>query len=320
MLLKTLQLAILLSVLSACGGGGGGSSPAPVPPPAPIVLNAAGLSSQMLADNRIQVVFSGTNTATGFCVRTDSATPAATDACFTDQTTQSVPASGSATAGTVIRAWTRTGTTVAFHQQLAGPGKTCSAAAYSASTSATSLLPDTPAAAVLPTVCLITDQGEMVLVLENAAPTAPKKTVANFLRYVNEGFYNNTCFHRITTGSFKVIQGGGFTCPLTAKAPGYVPIALEKPGTTGLNNLANTIAMARTTEENSATAGFFINVGSNSIFDNPLNSYAVFGRVVHGQDTSTLAALASVPVKNNGQNELSQPVTPPAVQWAYQIK
>ncbi len=325
MLLQNIPLVILLSVLIACGGGGG--TPAAVvteTKPEPIVLVAAGLSSQMLADNRIQVVFSGTNAATAFCVRTDSVTPAASDVCFTDQTAQTVATSGSSTLGTAIRAWTRSGTgasaAVAFHQQLAAPGKSCSAAAYTASSTATSLLTTTPTTAVLPTVCLITDKGEMVLLLGNGAAAAPKATVTNFLRYVNEGFYNNTCFHRVTSGGFSVVQGGGYTCPLQFKTPSYSAIDLEKPATTGLTNLGGTIAMARTAVENSATSGFFINVTANSAFDSPANSYAVFGRAIYGQGSSTLALLAGVPVENNGNGEVSRPVTPLALQWAYQIK
>lgn len=314
---KTISLGILLSLLSACGGGGGPSDPTPVvtpstPAPAPIVLSATGLTGQMLADNRMQVVFSGTNAATAFCARSDSVTPAASDGCFTDQTTQTVPTSGSATLGTAVRAWTRTGTgagaTVAFHQQLAGPGKTCSTAAYAASTVAVSVLTPAPDPATLPTVCMITDKGEMVILLEAAA--APR-TVTNFLRYVHEGFYNNTCFHRIFSS---VVQGGTYnsaTClqPLQEKRT-YNPIDIEPFATTRLSNAAGTIAMARTSDLNSATAGFFFNVLANPGYD--AAPYAAFGRVVYG--VARLTELVNVPLVG------TQPVNPPAVQWAYQIK
>lgn len=310
---QTILSRLLLSAgvlgLAACGGGGdGAATPTSAEPTVtPGVVALAGLSAQLLPDNQLQVVLSNTGSATAYCVRTDALTPAASDACFTSQRTQTVPTSNS-TSATAVRAWTLTGQTVSAHQKLSTPGKTCSTAAYQAST-----------ASALPTVCVITDKGEMVIALEK---TAAPNTVTNFLRYTNDGFYNNTCFHRITSlagAGFSMVQGGGLTCSYQTKTPSYSAIAMEAPATTKLSNTAGTIAMARTSAVNSATSGFFINASDNSaIFDQASNPYAVFGSVVHG--LSTLTTMAAVPVGNDGGGAITQPLTPLTLQWLYQIK
>jgi hypothetical protein len=84
----------------------------------------------------------------------------------------------------VFTAWVRSGSTVSRHASVSAPGKTCSTAAYAALTTANT---------TLPAVCIITSSGESVLLLEKVkAPI----TVDNFLRYVNQGFYDQTVFHR----------------------------------------------------------------------------------------------------------------------------
>jgi len=115
-------------------------------------------------------------------------------------------------------------------------------------------------------------------------PDQAPKSVANFLEYVNSGFYNGTVFHRVIDGF--MIQGGGFT-PEYERKPTNAPIVNEADN--GLKNQRGTIAMARTMEPNSATAQFFINVKDNDFLNHTSKTprgwgYAVFGKVVKGMD------------------------------------
>lgn len=126
-----------------------------------------------------------------------------------------------------------------------------------------------------------------VITLELDAEKAPK-TVANFLQYVRDGFYDGTIFHRVIDGF--MIQGGGFEPGMTQKAT-REPV--ENEAANGLKNDAYTIAMARTPNPNSATAQFFINIANNSFlnFTAPTPQgygYAVFGSVVEGKDVVDL--------------------------------
>ncbi len=119
--------------------------------------------------------------------------------------------------------------------------------------------------------------------LELDAKAAPK-TVANFERYVKEGFYNGTLFYRVIDGF--MIQGGGFEAGMQHKE-GHAPI--ENEAMNGLKNDKYTIAMARTSDPHSATSQFFINVSDNDFLNHTVPSgqgwgYAVFGRVVKGFD------------------------------------
>jgi cyclophilin family peptidyl-prolyl cis-trans isomerase len=125
-------------------------------------------------------------------------------------------------------------------------------------------------------------------------PGKAPKTVANFLQYVRDGHYNGTVFHRVIDGF--MIQGGGFDGGFKQK-PTRSPIANEaQPAVkAGLTNTVGTIAMARTADPNSATAQFFINVGDNAFLNwgdprSDGNGYAVFGKVVSGQDVVTKIA------------------------------
>ena len=117
-------------------------------------------------------------------------------------------------------------------------------------------------------------------------------TVRNFEDYVKSGFYDGTVFHRVVKGF--VIQGGGFTSNGTQK-PTNSPIQLESEN--GLSNVEYTIAMARTSNPNSATSQFFINTADNTFLNygpgNP--GYAVFGKVVSG--FSVVDAINNVPVE-----------------------
>ncbi len=133
-----------------------------------------------------------------------------------------------------------------------------------------------------PRVQLQTSQGTIVLELDTAkAPV----TVENFLTYVREGFYDGTIFHRVINNF--MIQGGGMDAAMQQKAT-HAPIINEADN--GLKNDAYTVAMARTNDPNSATAQFFINVSDNDFLNHTQPTangwgYAVFGKVVEGQET-----------------------------------
>jgi peptidyl-prolyl cis-trans isomerase A (cyclophilin A) len=139
-------------------------------------------------------------------------------------------------------------------------------------------------------------------------PDKAPRTVANFMQYVNSGFYKGTVFHRVIDNF--MIQGGGFDRDMKQKAtrdPIENEAGIAMKG--GLKNEIGTIAMARTSVPNSATAQFFINVKDNGFLDYKDPSpqgigYAVFGRVVDGMntvlrisrvDTTTVAGQQNVP-------------------------
>jgi len=139
-----------------------------------------------------------------------------------------------------------------------------------------------------PKVEFKTTMGNFVVELDDVK--APK-TTANFLNYVKSGFYNGTIFHRVIDGF--MIQGGGFTADLNQK-PTDAPVVSEAQN--GLKNNVYTIAMARTSDPDSATSQFFINVKDNAALDYPNamgNGYTVFGKVISG--TQTIDAIRKVP-------------------------
>lgn len=155
-----------------------------------------------------------------------------------------------------------------------------------------------------PRVRLSTSLGDIVIELD--AAKAPK-TVENFLQYVNDKHYDGTVFHRVI-GNF-MIQGGGFGADMQQKAT-RAPIPLE--ASNGLKNDRGTIAMARTSNPNSATSQFFINVVDNAGLNAPSpdgHGYTVFGKVVAGMDV--IDKIRAVPVGNRGmhQNVPQTPVT-----------
>ena len=137
-------------------------------------------------------------------------------------------------------------------------------------------------------VNIVTNYGSIKVDLnEQAAP----KTVENFLRYVDDGFYSQTIFHRVMPGF--MIQGGGFTQDMDRKTTRNA-IAYE-----GENNLFNdrgTLAMARTNDPNSATSQFFINHVDNPFLNHGVRGYGytVFGKVISGLDVvDRIAAVAT---------------------------
>ena len=153
-------------------------------------------------------------------------------------------------------------------------------------------------------VKLTTTKGELRIELDDEkAPIS----VANFLSYVNKGFYDGTVFHRVIPNF--MIQGGGMLPNLSEK-PTHKAIPLESHN--GLNNARGTVAMARTGDPDSATAQFFINVKDNGFLDNG-DGYAVFGRVVSGMDV--VEKIRTVPTTTKGPYE-NVPVTPVVIKKA----
>lgn len=153
-----------------------------------------------------------------------------------------------------------------------------------------------------PRVTMATSSGDVVFEL---APNSAQYTVVNFLAYVNSGYYSNLVFHRVIP-SF-VVQGGGFNGSLVQKTPFYLPISLESDN--GLKNTRGTIAMARTSDPNSATSQFFVNLVNNTDLDHSSSNdgYAVFGKVVSGMSvidaigkvaTGDRGGMSDVPLKN----------------------
>jgi cyclophilin family peptidyl-prolyl cis-trans isomerase len=146
----------------------------------------------------------------------------------------------------------------------------------------------TTAFAANPQVELDTSAGVIKIELY---PDAAPKTVANFLDYVKAKFYDGTQFHRVIDGF--MIQGGGFTPEFSQKPTRPpVPIEAESSSKAGHLNVPGTVAMARTSDPNSATSQFFINVNDNKSLNfapgNP--GYTVFGKVVGGMDVVTKIA------------------------------
>jgi cyclophilin family peptidyl-prolyl cis-trans isomerase len=146
-----------------------------------------------------------------------------------------------------------------------------------------------------PKVRMETTKG--VVVIELYPDKAPK-TVENFLRYVNEGKYDGTIFHRVIKRFMN--QGGGFT-PDFKKVETFAPIKNEADN--GLKNKRGTIAMARTGDPHSATNQFFVNTVDNAFLDHTSKSsrgwgYCVFATVVDGMDV--MDRIAKVKTGANG--------------------
>ena len=159
-----------------------------------------------------------------------------------------------------------------------------------------------------PQVDLKTSAGTIRLELY---PAKAPKTVENFLQYVKDGHYNGTIFHRVIPNF--MIQGGGMTPDMNQKKT-RPPIPIESKN--GLKNEIGTVAMARTSDPNSATAQFFINVNNNSFLDYPGqdgNGYTVFGKVVGGMDV--VNKIVSVPTGNQGMHQ-KVPRTPIIIESA----
>ena len=165
-----------------------------------------------------------------------------------------------------------------------------------------------------PVVAVTTSMGDITFELfKDRAPVS----VENFVRYVSEGFYEGTVFHRVKKGF--MIQGGGYTADLAEK-PTRPPIQNE--ATNGLRNLRGTLAMARRMSLRSATSQFYVNVVDNRMLDHTGFSpdefgYAVFGRVLSGMDV--VDRIASVPTKADGEME-DVPVEPVVIKSVRVVK
>ncbi|MGN2253720.1 peptidylprolyl isomerase [Frateuria sp. GZRe12] len=182
-------------------------------------------------------------------------------------------------------------------------GVLAQAAPPSASTSAT---PPAPG----PKVLLHTSVGDITLEL---FPDKAPKSVANFLQYVREGFYDGTVFHRAINGY--LVQGGLYTRDLQPKRT-HPAIASEADN--GLSNLRGTVAVARGADPNSGTAQFFINLVDNRRLDFAGNQsgltwgYAVFGRVVEGMNV--VDKIAGLPTRGQGAFAADVPYPLPIIQ------
>jgi cyclophilin family peptidyl-prolyl cis-trans isomerase len=155
-----------------------------------------------------------------------------------------------------------------------------------------------------PSVEFQTSQGNFTVELY---PEKAPKTVANFLQYVKDGFYENTIFHRVMNNF--MIQGGGFERDLSEKNT-REPIVNESNN--GLLNEKGTIAMARTADPDSATAQFFVNLADNQFLnyvspDPEQIGYCVFGKVTSGLEVVQKIGLS--PTNNIGRNE-NVPIKP----------
>lgn len=161
-----------------------------------------------------------------------------------------------------------------------------------------------------PSVEMQTNQGKIVVELyQDKVP----KTVENFLKYAKEGFYANTIFHRVIDGF--MIQGGGFTEKMEQK-PSRAPIQNEAEVgfKAGLKNDLGTLAMARTSDPDSATAQFFINLKDNAFLNYPGQDgfgYTVFGKVTEGLDV--VQKIAKVATGNRGFHQ-NVPLAPVVIQ------
>ena len=149
-----------------------------------------------------------------------------------------------------------------------------------------------------PQVRMTTSLG--VIELDLDAKRAPQ-TVANFLTYVNSGFYNGTIFHRVIPGF--MIQGGGLVPGMKEKRTDK---KINNEADNGLKNLTGTIAMARTPDPHSASAQFFINTHDNTSLDHRDKSmqgwgYAVFGKVTKGMDV--VKKIEAVQTGNAGMHQ-----------------
>lgn len=153
-------------------------------------------------------------------------------------------------------------------------------------------------------VKLTTSMGEIMIELDEER--APVST-ANFLSYVDSGHYDHTIFHRVISNF--MIQGGGFTADMKQKKTGE---GIVNEWDNGLKNKRGTIAMARTSDPNSATAQFFINVKDNDFLSEARDGvagYAVFGKVTQGMDVVDKIREVPTGVKGGMGDVPKSPVT-----------
>ncbi|PMZ88590.1 MULTISPECIES: peptidylprolyl isomerase [unclassified Pseudomonas] len=164
---------------------------------------------------------------------------------------------------------------------------------------AANLMAATPEKA--PHVLLDTTNGQIEIELD---PVKAPISTKNFLAYVDSGFYNNTIFHRVIPGF--MAQGGGFTSSMQQK-PTKDPIKNE--ASNGLHNVRGTLSMARTSDPDSATSQFFINVKDNDFLDPGRDAgYAVFAKVVKGMEVVDIIVNTPTTSKNGMRDVPADPV------------
>jgi cyclophilin family peptidyl-prolyl cis-trans isomerase len=276
-----LRLALIASaaagMLAACGGGGGGAGPTPEPTVASVTASDAKYSQKVVA------TVSGSNVNAGL-----TATSTACTAPMTLSTTPPNVSDGS------TAFYTCTATAVGAHAVTvtrASDGAAMGSANFSVPMPQVTMTISNGAAL----------NGQVVLTL---APDKTPLTAANFMRYVHDGFYPGTLFHRVVGSARIAVQGGSVRPPPRLGVFDPIPLEVNK----GLSNVQWSIAMARlgpdpTTgalQPNSATAGFFINLADNSSSWDPRTptspqddafGYAVFGHVTAG--TNLIAAMVN---------------------------
>jgi cyclophilin family peptidyl-prolyl cis-trans isomerase len=178
-------------------------------------------------------------------------------------------------------------------------------------------MPVSAGAADKPQVVLDTTLGKITVELD---PEKAPISVENFLKYVDDGFYDNLIFHRVIPGF--MIQGGGFSDKLDEKSKGRRdPIKLEAGN--GISNARGTIAMARTNNPNSATSQFFINHADNERLDTAGGGYAAFGKVIEGMDVVDAIAKLETTTKQSGDGRGplgDVPVKPIYIKSATRVK
>lgn len=283
--------ALLVLFIAGCGGSSDNPSNTPA------VIEVAVSQTSYQAANRQLTLTATANLATAYCFKTGSQAPLASDSCFQTSSEKVIELTGSLSA---YHLWVKNASGTVSATSQTGP---CSAEGFAASDKSQ-----------LPTVCIRTSLGEMVLELE--AEKVPN-TVTNFLKYVNAGFYSGTVFHRLGSN---FVQGGGgqlINHQLVSKANLYSPINIEKPSSTGVYNTIYSISMARTYDQNSATSGFFINLDNNSSWNSDANPYAAFGRVISG---FSVALAISKLTGTTGSDGTITPDQPAVVLWAVQLK
>lgn len=163
-------------------------------------------------------------------------------------------------------------------------------------------------------VAILTNLGSFTITLDAARAPA---TVANFLRYVDDGHYDDTVFHRVIAGF--MVQGGGYDTSYEKK-PTLPPVHNEADN--DVKNRRATVAMARTADPHSATAQFFVNVVDNAFLDHTEMTsrgwgYAVFGTVTEGMDV--VDRIASTPTGHAGPFAKDAPLSPVVIQSARRI-
>src|SRR5688572_18025199 len=162
-------------------------------------------------------------------------------------------------------------------------------------------------AVAAPWVRVTTSMGEFVVELE---PQRSPLTAANFLRYVQEGFYSGTLFHRVVSNF--VVQGGGYAAADYSLKTPHAPVANEAGN--GLRNTRGTVGLARAGEPHSGNAQFYVNLADNPDLD-PVPTrwgYAVFGKVVQGMDV--VERIGVMPTGKMGPFKSEAPLTPVVIQ------